>query len=509
MRTSDNQLTNCLMKQIVAFNTRQRFKATPQLRHAIGLLQLSSNELRLEIQQAVEANAFLEIESESPQQFDHDVIHTNAHSYDESLTNDSDWSDAGHVEDQEPLYPDEYPDFDRSRLPAQERYDIEGSVVDTNGVADQTVSLSDHLIGQMNVLSLTVTQEAIARTIIDGINSDGMLETGSKEVAASLLPEIDVSPSEIESVLKIVQDLEPPGVGARNLQECLLIQLRLLPKNSQLKRLAIRILTGHFEVLASQDYKRLSRILETPIKDVLEAIELVRSLNPRPGSVIGSTLTEYVKPDVIVREDEGQWRVRINPEATPRIRINPVYAQPSKESKKFRSNDYVREHLKHAKLFLKSIERRNSTLASVCNCIVEHQKAFLKHGLRAIKPLKMAEIASELGIHVSTVSRITTHKYVLTPQGLFPLKYFFSQAIPTRDKVPLASIVVQELIRNAINNETKQQPLSDELIAKLLESDGVQLARRTVTKYRKIMAIPASAERKKQHWNIGNSSAAQ
>ncbi|MEE3278922.1 MAG: hypothetical protein VX211_03950, partial [Pseudomonadota bacterium] len=290
------------MKQIVAFNTRQRFKATPQLRHAIGLLQLSSNELRLEIQQAVEANAFLEIESESPQQFDHDVIHSNAHSYDESLTNDSDWSDAGHVEDQEPLYPDEYPDFDRSRLPAQERYDIEGSVVDTNGVADQTVSLSDHLIGQMNVLSLTVTEEAIARTIIDGMNSDGMLETGSKEVAASLLPEIDVSPSEIESVLKIVQDLEPPGVGARNLQECLLIQLRLLPKNSQLKRLAIRILTGHFEVLASQDYKRLSRILETPIKDVLEAIELVRSLNPRPGSVIGSTLTEYVKPDVIVRE---------------------------------------------------------------------------------------------------------------------------------------------------------------------------------------------------------------
>ena len=194
------------MKQTLAFNTRQRFKATPQLRHAIGLLQLSSNELRLEIQHIVEANAFLEIENELPQQFDHDVIHTNAHSYDESLTDNSDWSDAGHVEDQEALYLDEYPDFDRSRLPGLERYDIEGSVVDTNGVTDPTVSLSDHLIGQMNVVSLTATQEAIARAIIDGINSDGMLETGSKEIATSLLPEINASPSEIESVLKLVQD---------------------------------------------------------------------------------------------------------------------------------------------------------------------------------------------------------------------------------------------------------------------------------------------------------------
>ena len=440
MRTSDNQLTNSLMKQTVAFNTRQRFKATPQLRHAIGLLELSSNELRLEIQQTVEANAFLEIENELPQQFDHDVIHTNAHSYDESLTNNSDCSNAGLVEDQEALYPDEYPDFDRTRIPAQERYDIEGSDADTIGATSHTVSLSDHLLGQMNVVSLTVTQETIARAIIDGINSDGMLETGSKEIATSLLPEINASPSEIESVLKIVQDLEPAGVGARNLQECLLIQLRLLPKNFRSRRLAIRILTGHFEVLASQNYKQLSHILETPIKDVLEAIELVRSLSPRPGSLISSARTEYVKPDVIVRAEEGQWRVLINPNATPTIRMNPVYAQPSKESRKFRSNDYVREHLKQAKLFLESVERRNSTLASVCSCIVEHQKAFLDHGLRAIKPLKMAEIASELGIHVSTVSRITTHKYVLTPQGLFPLKYFFSKAIPTRDKEPLARI---------------------------------------------------------------------
>ena len=246
-----------------------------------------------------------------------------------------------------------------------------------------------------------------------------------------------------------------------------------------------------------------------PVKDVLEAIELVRSLNPRPGSIIDSAPTEYVKPDVIVSKDEGRWRVRINPEFASGIRISPVYAQSSKDSKKFRSNDYVRENLKHAKLFLQSVERRNSTLASVCNCIVEHQKEFLQYGLPAIKPLNMAEIASELSIHVSTVSRITTHKYVLTPQGLYPLKYFFSKAIPTRDKEPLARIVVQELIRNAINSETKQQPLSDELIAKLLESDGVQLARRTVTKYRKIMAIPASIQRKKQYRNIGDSSAAQ
>jgi len=496
------------MKQIAAFNIRQRFKATPQLQHAIGLLQLSGDELRLEIQKAVEANAFLEMENELPQ-LDRDGVHTDAPSYDTSLTTDPDWSSAAQVEYQEASYTDEYLDLDRSRLPAHDRYDIEGSTVDTSGVSDRTVSLSDHLTRQLNVISLTAMQDAIARAIIDGINSDGILENSSEEIAASLLPEISAPLSEIESVVKTVQDLEPPGICARNLQECLLIQLRLLPRDAQAKGLAIRILTSHFEVLASQDYKRLSRILELPVKDVLEAIELVRSLNPRPGSIIDSAPTEYVKPDVIVSKDEGRWRVRINPEFAPGIRISPVYAQSSKDSKKFRSNDYVRENLKHAKLFLQSVERRNSTLASVCNCIVEHQKEFLQHGLPAFKPLNMAEIASDLSIHVSTVSRVTTHKHVLTPQGLFPLKYFFSKAIPIRDNEPLANKVVQELIRNAIDSEAKQRPLSDKLIAQLLESDGIQLARRTVTKYRKIMAIPTSNERKKRYRNVGNSIAAQ
>jgi len=323
------------------------------------------------------------------------------------------------------------------------------------------------------------------------------------EIAASLRPEINASLVEMEKVLKVIQGLDPPGVGSRNLQECLLIQLRLLPKDSHSKKVAIRILADHFEFLASQDFDRLSRILNIPTEDLLEAVDLVRSLNPRPGSAIGSALTEYVTPDVIVREDNGRWLVELNPDVTPRVRINPIYDQPSTMSTKFRSNDYVRENLRHAKLFLQSVEHRNSTLANVSRCIVEHQHGFLEQGLSAMKPLSLANISSKLGIHVSTVSRITTRKYLLTPRGLFPLKYFFSKTISTSNGNPVASIAVQELIRNIIQREEKQDPLTDNSISKLLESDGMKIARRTVTKYREIMAIPKSNKRKKHYWALG------
>jgi len=487
------------MKQIPSIKTRQRFKATPQLRNAIRLLQLSGSELQLEIQQAIETNALLEIENNIPQQF----VDTNSHSYNESIRSESDWPNDPRIEGQDDPYADEDSGIDRYGLPAHERSDIDRSHVDAYEVADRSVSLSDHLTQQPDFASLTVVQDTIAQGIIDAINDDGMLRNSLVEIAASLRPEVNASLVEMEEVLKVIQDLDPPGVGSRSLQECLLIQLRFLPKNSHSKRVAIRVLADHFEFLASRDFDRLSRILNIPAKDLLEAIDLVRSLNPRPGSAIGSALTEYVAPDVIVREDNGRWLVELNPDVTPRIRINPIYDQPSTMSTKFRSNAYVRENLRHAKLFLQGVEHRNSTLANVSRCIVEHQHGFLEHGLSAMKPLSLANISSKLDIHVSTVSRITTRKYLLTPRGLFPLKYFFSKTISSTDGEPVASIAVQELIRNIINREEKRDPLSDNSISKLLESDGMKIARRTVTKYREIMAIPTSNKRKKHYWALG------
>ena len=487
------------MRQIPSIKTRQRFKATPQLRNAIRLLQLSGSELQLEIQQAIETNALLEIENNIPQQF----VDTNSHSYNESIRSESYWPNDPRIEGQDDPYADEDSGIDRYGLPAHERSDIDRSHVDAYEVADRSVSLSDHLTQQLDFASLTVVQDTIAQGIIDAINDDGMLRNSLVEIAASLRPEVNASLVEMEEVLKVIQDLDPPGVGSRSLQECLLIQLRFLPKNSHSKRVAIRVLADHFEFLASRDFDRLSRILNIPTKDLLEAVDLVRSLNPRPGSAIDSALTEYVTPDVIVREDNGRWLVELNPDVTPRIRINPIYDQPSTMSTKFRSNAYVRENLRHAKLFLQGVEHRNSTLANVSRCIVEHQHGFLEHGLSAMKPLSLANISSKLDIHVSTVSRITSRKYLLTPRGLFPLKYFFSKTISTTDGEPVASIAVQELIRNIIDREEKQDPLSDNSISKLLASDGMKIARRTVTKYREIMAIPTSNKRKKHYWALG------
>ncbi|MEE3279960.1 MAG: RNA polymerase factor sigma-54 [Pseudomonadota bacterium] len=497
------------MKQIPSTKTRQRFKATPQFRNAIGLLQLSGPELHAEIQQAVEANALLEIESNSPEQFVSNASDANALRHDNSFDEDSDWSNADRREGHDDLDHDEDSDINRNQYVAQPQSDVDGSSIDAYEVANPSASLPDHLIWQMNFASLTVKQEAIARAIIHGINRDGMLQTSLDEIASNLRPEVSATLFEIEEVLHVVHELDPPGVGSRNLQECLLIQLRFLSPETHAKSVAIRVLADHFEVFVSQDFNRLSNILNISSNALRQVIELIRSLNPRPGSMIDSVHTEYVKPDAFVRLEKGRWLVELNAEITPRIRISPLYTQPSTMTKKFRSNDYVRKHLRHARLFLQGLDYRNSTLANVSNCIIERQQDFLTKGLSAMKPLTLANIATELGVHVSTVSRITTRKYLMTPQGLFPLKYFFSKAIPTTSGTPAASIAVQDLIRNLIKNEKKQEPLSDDSISKLLESGGIQIARRTVAKYRETMAIPASNQRKRRHWGVGDSSAAE
>ena len=488
------------MKQIPSIRARQRFKATPQLRHAIGLLQLSGDELRLEIQHAVESNALLEIEENNFQQFSNDVFDINVHRDNESSITDSDRPNTILFEDHDDLYAEDNSGSDRYSLPPLELPDIDRSRVDAYEVADNSVSLTDHLTWQINFASLTDTQDAIARTIIDEINNDGMLQTTLEDIAFSLHPEVNVDLVEIEKVLNIIQTLDPPGVGGRNLQECLLIQLQMLSDDTNSKRVAIRLIADHFDVLASQDFNRLSRILSLSRNELLEAIDVVRSLNPRPGSIIGSTITEYVKPDVIVREEKDRWLVELNPRVTPLVRINPVYAQPSTSSKQFPSNNYVRENLRHAKLFLQGLEHRNSTLVNVSKCIVEHQQEYLTHGSSAMKPLTLAHIASELGIHVSTISRVTSRKYLMTPQGLLPLKYFFSNNVPTTSGEAVASTAVRELIRNAIKNEERQSPLTDNVICNLLETNGIKIARRTVAKYRGIMAIPSSNERRRAYW---------
>jgi len=497
------------MKQIPSTKTRQRFKATPQLQNAIGLLQLSSSELQAEIQLVIEANALLEIENDIPEQIVNDATDASARIYGESINEDSDWPNLSRIEGPGDLSNDEDSDIDRNLLLAHQRSDNAAFSIDAHEIANQSTSLSDHLIWQINFASLTAKQDAIANAIIHGINGDGMLQTGLDEISSTLQPEVSATLIEIERVLTIVQELDPPGVGSRDLQECLLLQLRLLPRATVAKRVAIQVITDHFEVLVSQDFERLSNILDVSVKELREAIELVQSLNPRPGSMFGSVHTEYLKPDAFVRWEKDRWLVELNPEITPRIRINPLYTELSTMTNKFRSNDYVRENFRNARLFLQGLEYRNSTLANVSSCIVEHQQGFLTKGLAAMKPLTLSDIASELGIHISTVSRITTSKYLMTPQGLFPLKYFFSKTIPTTNGVPVASIAVRDLIRNLIKNEEKREPLSDDLIAKLLESDGIQIARRTVTKYREIMAIPTSTRRKRHYWSFGDSSAAE
>ncbi len=489
------------MKQSLQLRLGQNLTMTPQLQQAIRMLQLSTLELQIEVQQALESNLMLEEITDDDEEL-------NLHAPSEPTADNSDEPiaepvEAAAVEGMEAdTLPDELP-VDSAWEDVYEPLASGPTPVDDGDRPFEysdtsSESLREYLTWQMRLTPITETDQLVAEAIIDAVDDDGMLSLPLEEIHEGLLRELpELEFDEVEAVLHIVQSFDPPGVAGRDLRESLLIQLRQLAPDTPWLTETQLLLERHFDLLAKRDYNQLKRRLKLEEEDLVRVIRLVQSLNPRPGNQISASGSEYVVPDVIVRRGKDRWLVELNPETAPRLRINSHYASLIKQVSDSRDSTTMKNHLQEARWFIKSLLSRNETLLRVATAIVEHQRDFLEQGEVGMKAMVLHDIADELGLHESTISRVTTRKYMHTPRGVFELKYFFSSHVGTSDGGEASSTAIRALIKQLIGDENAAKPLSDSKIADLLAKQGIQVARRTVAKYREAMAIPPSNERKR------------
>ncbi|HTN34280.1 MAG TPA: RNA polymerase factor sigma-54 [Marinobacter sp.] len=508
------------MKASLQLKLGQSLTMTPQLQQAIRLLQLSTLDLQQEIQQALESNPMLESEEDNLSESGLDD-HTEAHeAYDETSQEitagahedsapDWDENESGPDWASENEIPDALPDdlpvdtawddvYQSAPAPAARNDDENDHDFETRNSPTET--LRDHLEWQLNLTPFTERDQAIAHALLDSVDDRGYLTSSLEDIHSGLLNESEENPlelDEIKAVLHRLQHFDPPGVFARDLQECLLIQLNQLPEDTPWLAQARLVITHYINLLGNRDYAQLirrSRLKEDQLRDVLA---LITSLNPRPGDSHDQAEPDYVIPDVIVRKNNNRWRVELNPEVAPRIRVNTSYASLIRRADSSADNTYMRDQLQEAKWFIKSLQSRNETLLKVATRIVEYQQGFLDHGDVAMKPLILADIAQVVEMHESTISRVTTQKYMHTPRGIFELKYFFSSHVSTDEGGECSSTAIRAMIKKLVAEETPKKPLSDSKIAAMLGEEGIQVARRTVAKYREAMQIPPSNERKR------------
>ncbi len=475
---------------------------TPQLQQAIRLLQLSSLELQTEIQEALDANPLLEVdedgeggEAEAPvaepaetatdsgEEPPAETTAEGAADIPEDLPVDTNWDD---------IY-DSLAPVGSGSAPAGEADEREFEY----GTAPTGTSLHEHLTWQMDLTPFSPTDRAIAEFIIDAIGDDGFLTMSVEEIHEALAGEQELTPEEIEAVLHRIQNFDPPGIAARDLRESLLLQLRQYPLEHEHLQDAITLVEEHFERLAARDYAQIMRRMKIGEEELKAILQLIQSLNPRPGSQITDQQPEYIIPDVIVTKVGGRWKVELNPDAAPRLRVNPTYASLARQVQSPEDNTYIKNQLQEARWFIKSLLSRNETLLKVATAIVERQTEFLEHGEEAMKALVLHDIAEAVEMHESTISRVTNKKYMHTPRGIFELKYFFSSHVSTADGGECSATAIRAQIRKLIAAEDPRKPLSDSKLAAILAERGINVARRTVAKYRESMNIPPSNERKR------------
>ncbi|MEM1188760.1 MAG: RNA polymerase factor sigma-54 [Pseudomonadota bacterium] len=491
------------MKQGLHLKLGQQLTMTPQLQQAIRLLQLSTLDLQQEIQQALEENPMLEVEEDSG-----DVTINGADadiaSHDGPLNDPEanlEAADPVANADFEPAMPDDLPVDTQWEdiLPSSAPPPAEGMADDMdfearNGAEE---SLHDHLLWQLNLTRMSDTDRAIALAIIDATDDGGRLTSTVEELLELFPEEMEVESEEIIAVLRALQQFEPVGVFARDLQECLTLQLQTLPAETPYLEQARTLIRRYIAPLSNGDYAQVMRRMKLPEEELRDVLRLVQSLDPFPGKRIGSDDTEYIVPDVFVAKKEGRWIVELNPDTAPRLRINSHYAGMIKRADSSADNTYLRDNLQEARWFLKSLQSRNETMMKVSSEIVRRQRNFLEYGEEAMKPLVLADIAEAVEMHESTISRVTTRKYMHTPRGIFELKYFFSSHVATTSGGACSSTAIRALIRKLIAAENPRKPLSDSKLAQLLEDQGIQVARRTIAKYRDSLTIPPSNERKR------------
>ncbi|EGA0673800.1 RNA polymerase factor sigma-54 [Escherichia coli] len=474
------------MKQGLQLRLSQQLAMTPQLQQAIRLLQLSTLELQQELQQALESNPLLE-------QIDtHEEIDTRE-------TQDSETLDTADALEQKEM-PEELP-LDASWdtiYTAGTPSGTSGDYIDDELPVYQgetTQTLQDYLMWQVELTPFSDTDRAIATSIVDAVDDTGYLTVPLEDILESMGDE-EIDIDEVEAVLKRIQRFDPVGVAAKDLRDCLLIQLSQFDKTTPWLEEARLIISDHLDLLANHDFRTLMRVTRLTEDVLKEAVNLIQSLDPRPGQSIQTGEPEYVIPDVLVRKHNGHWTVELNSDSIPRLQINQHYASMCNNARNDGDSQFIRSNLQDAKWLIKSLESRNDTLLRVSRCIVEQQQAFFEQGEEYMKPMVLADIAQAVEMHESTISRVTTQKYLHSPRGIFELKYFFSSHVNTEGGGEASSTAIRALVKKLIAAENPAKPLSDSKLTSLLSEQGIMVARRTVAKYRESLSIPPSNQRK-------------
>jgi len=464
---------------------------TPQLQHAIKLLQMSTLELQQEIQQALESNIMLEITDdeggsrEGVSTSEKKLENTDSFTSEGSQTNipdelpvDSSWDDI----------------YESSAAPSSGN----NETIEFESQRSNSSTLLDHLLWQLELTPFSERDHAIAMAVIDSVNEDGYLSSSPADIYEGLQNQFDdLDFDEVIAVLHRVQQFDPAGVAAIDLSDCLRLQLLQLPEVTPYRKEALLVVTRYLKLLATHEQAKLLKKLDVSERELNEIVSLIRTLDPKPGAQIQESDSEYVIPDVYVTKHNARWLVDLNPDIAPKLRINPFYSTLIKRADNSKDNVCMKDHLQEAKWFIKNLHNRNDTLLRVARSIVEKQTAFLDHGSIAMKPMVLRDIAEELKLHESTISRVTTHKFMHTPNGIIEFKYFFSSHVSTKDGGECSSTAIRSFIKELIDNENQGRPLSDSKIADFLQAKGINVARRTIAKYREAMLISSSSQRKR------------
>ena len=496
------------MKTSLQLKMGQHLTMTPQLQQAIRLLQLSTLDLQQEIQQVLESNPMLDVNDDDPAPTNNDQDQNSQQSVEETKDpskvkeTDSQWED--NIPDElatDTSWDDIYPSLPTNMSAPS------GEDINFDSFRSETEDLLDHLFWQLNLTPMSTRDRIIGESIIEACGPDGYLKSNLEEIFSGLSKELNtqgmdedaqLDMDEVNAVLHRLQQFDPPGVCAIDLSDCLSIQLNQLPTETPYLENAKLIVKDYLAQLGSRDYQTIMRKTKYKDTQLQSILALIQSLNPRPGDAVSPDQAQYVVPDVFVRKDvdSNEWIVELNPDISPNLHINKGYAELIKRNDPSSDNDYLKTNLSDAKWFIKSLHSRNETLLKVATKIIEHQRGFLDYGEEAMKPLVLHDIALDVDMHESTISRVTTQKYMHTPRGIFELKYFFSSHVSTANGGECSSTAIRAMIKKIILDENTKKPYSDSKLAALLDDQGIKVARRTIAKYREAMHIPPSNERK-------------
>ena len=477
------------MKPTLQLRLSQHLALTPQLQQSIKLLQLSTVEMQQELERYLLENPMLERDD------DHGETFSTAQQFDspgnqETRSEPAEPREASAEREQEvPNAPSEVDDdrwsSDAGTFTGAGRDEDDDS--DPQDIHSGSTSLRDHLGWQLGMTQLSERDRELVRFLIDALDDDGYLSTPMAELWETLPPEYEIEIEELDIALRLIQNFDPIGIGARNPQECLALQLRALPADA-IRNLALVVVDKYLELLAARDYVKLRRLTGADDEALKEAHALITRLNPRPGARFAQTEARYITPDVMVKKLKGKWTAYINPDAYPRLRINRLYAEIL--SRQRRGNANLTGQLQEARWLIKNVQQRFDTIHRVTQAIVDRQRQFFEHGEVAMRPLVLREIADILGLHESTVSRVTSQKYMATPRGIFELKYFFGSHVATDTGGACSATAIRALIKQLVGSEDGKKPLSDSQLSEILGQQGIVVARRTVAKYRELLNIP-------------------